>query len=158
MRGTQTRVASHVPSPPAKHLLIMVPGNRWSAGCQSRRAFRTHALQSRTDRATPEGHPSDARSVACTKPPWVYGVWCQEMNGRLARHPDASSIAPTKSPQKALSGGIPCPFLEPLARSWSHFVGIYRQKLKKSSKNDFWLRYRRALRTPSGGTGDRTRG
>ena len=40
-------------------------------------------------------------------------------------------------PQKALSGGIPCPFLEPLARSWSHFAGIYRQKLKKSSKNDF---------------------
>jgi hypothetical protein len=26
-------------------------------------------------------------------------------------------------PQKALCGGIPCPFLEPLARSWSHFVG-----------------------------------
>ena len=40
-------------------------------------------------------------------------------------------------PQKTLCGGIPCPFLEPLARSWSHFVGIYRQKLTKSSKNDF---------------------
>ena len=49
-------------------------------------------------------------------------------------------------PQKALGGGIPCSFLEPFARSWSHFVGICRQKLTKSSKNDFWLRYRRALR------------
>ena len=40
-------------------------------------------------------------------------------------------------PQKALSGGIPRSFLEPLGRSWSHFVGIYRQKLMKSSKDDF---------------------
>ena len=32
-------------------------------------------------------------------------------------------------PQKALRGGIPCSFLEPSARYWSHFVGIYRQKL-----------------------------
>ena len=38
-------------------------------------------------------------------------------------------------PQKALCGGIPCPFLEPLARSWSHFVGIYRQKLTRSFEN-----------------------
>ena len=49
-------------------------------------------------------------------------------------------------PQKALGGGIPCSFLEPFARSWSHFEGICRQKFTKSSKNDFWLRYRRALR------------
>ena len=28
------------------------------------------------------------------------------------------------NPQKALRGGIPCPFLEHLARFWSHFVGI----------------------------------
>jgi WD40 repeat protein len=40
-------------------------------------------------------------------------------------------------PQKALRGGIPGAVLEPLGRSWSHFVGIYRQKLTKSSKNDF---------------------
>ena len=40
-------------------------------------------------------------------------------------------------PQKALCGGIPSSFLEPSPRSWSHFVGIYRQKLTKSSKNDF---------------------
>jgi hypothetical protein len=37
--------------------------------------------------------------------------------------------------QKALCGGIPCPFLEPLARSWSHFVGIYRQNLTRSLEN-----------------------
>ena len=26
-------------------------------------------------------------------------------------------------------------------RSWSHFVGIYRQKLSRSSKIDFWMRF-----------------
>ena len=43
-------------------------------------------------------------------------------------------------PQKALCGGIPDPFLEPLTRSWSHFVGIYCQKLT-SSLVDRLLRY-----------------
>ena len=38
-------------------------------------------------------------------------------------------------PQKALCGGFSCPFLEPLARSWSHFVGIYRQNLTRSVEN-----------------------
>ena len=38
-------------------------------------------------------------------------------------------------PQKALCGGIPCPFLEPLALSWSHFVGIYRQNLTTPLEN-----------------------
>ena len=38
-------------------------------------------------------------------------------------------------PQKALRGGIPGLFLEPLGRSWSHFVGIYRQKLTRSLEN-----------------------
>ena len=42
-----------------------------------------------------------------------------------------------QGPQKALRGGIPGAVLEPLGRSWSHFVAIYRQKLTKSSKNDF---------------------
>ena len=42
-----------------------------------------------------------------------------------------------RDPQKALRGGIPCSFLEPFARSWSHFVGICRQKLSKSWKIDF---------------------
>ena len=32
---------------------------------------------------------------------------------------------------------IPESFLEPLGRSWSHFVGNYRQKLTKAPKNDF---------------------
>ena len=36
-------------------------------------------------------------------------------------------------PQKALCGGIPGSFLEPLARSWSHFVGTSCQKLTHSS-------------------------
>ena len=27
--------------------------------------------------------------------------------------------------------------LEPLVRSWSHFVGIYREKFTESFKNDF---------------------
>ena len=38
----------------------------------------------------------------------------------------------TLAPQKALSGGISRSFLEPIGRSWSHFVGIYRQKLTRS--------------------------
>ena len=38
-------------------------------------------------------------------------------------------------PQKALRGGIPRSFLEPLGRSWSRFVGMYRQKLTRSLKN-----------------------
>ena len=40
-------------------------------------------------------------------------------------------------PQKALREGIPDPYLEPLTHTWSHFVGIDRQKLTKSFKNDF---------------------
>ena len=53
-------------------------------------------------------------------------------------HPRTSrTLSRERRPQEALCGGIPCPFLEPLARSWSHCVGIYRQKSKKSSKNDF---------------------
>ena len=38
-------------------------------------------------------------------------------------------------PQKALCGGIPDPYLEPLTRCWSHFVGVYRQILTTSLKN-----------------------
>ena len=30
-------------------------------------------------------------------------------------------------PQKALRGSIPDPYLEPSTRTWSHFVGIFRQ-------------------------------
>ena len=43
---------------------------------------------------------------------------------------------PWRDPQKALCGGrIPDPYLEPLTRTWSHFVGIYRRKLTRSLKN-----------------------
>ena len=49
--------------------------------------------------------------------------------------PDNNRVAPLTRPRP--SNPIPCPFLEPSARSWSHFVGIYRQKLSKSSKMDF---------------------
>ena len=38
-------------------------------------------------------------------------------------------------PQKALCGGIPGAVLEPLVRSWSHFVGICRQTLTRSLEN-----------------------
>ena len=38
-------------------------------------------------------------------------------------------------PQRALCGGIPSPFLEPSPRSWSHFMGIYRQKMTRSLEN-----------------------
>ena len=46
-------------------------------------------------------------------------------------HPDFAG--PTPGP----SNPIPRSFWEPLSRSWSHFVGLYRQKLSKSSKIDF---------------------
>ena len=38
-------------------------------------------------------------------------------------------------PREALRGCIPGSFLEPLVRCWSHFVGIYRQKLTRSLKH-----------------------
>ena len=38
-------------------------------------------------------------------------------------------------PQKALRGGIPGSFLEPLARSWSHFVGDVLPKVDKLCSN-----------------------
>ena len=40
-----------------------------------------------------------------------------------------------EDPREALCGGITVSFLEPLCRSWSHFVGIYRQKLTRSVGN-----------------------
>ena len=40
-------------------------------------------------------------------------------------------------PQKDLRGVIPDPYWEPLTRTWSHFGGIYRQKLTESLKFDF---------------------
>ena len=49
-------------------------------------------------------------------------------------------VAKSQSPQKALCGGIPGSFLEPLVRSWSHFVGIYCQKSTRSLDNRL-LRY-----------------
>ena len=42
------------------------------------------------------------------------------------------------NPQKSLRGGIPVSFSEPLCRSWSHFVGVYRQILTTSLKNWLW--------------------
>ena len=38
-------------------------------------------------------------------------------------------------PQKALRGGIPSAFLEPPARSWSHFCGYLSLKVDKSLEN-----------------------
>jgi hypothetical protein len=72
------------------------------------------------------------------------------VQGNLARKEQPLPLGPPKGytkarcrvpwgcdslPQKALRGGIPCSFLEPFARSWSYFVGIYRQKLARSLGN-----------------------
>ena len=54
---------------------------------------------------------------------------------RMGRYFFLSKHFLTRFPQKALCGGIPDPFLEPLTRSWSHFVGVYRQILTMSLKN-----------------------
>jgi len=54
----------------------------------------------------------------------------------LARGPFLTRLA--RKLLEALRGGIPCSFLEPLARSWSHFVGIYCQKLTTSLKKWLW--------------------
>ena len=53
-------------------------------------------------------------------------------------HPGGNPGANPKSishPQKTLRGGIRGSFLEPLARSWSHFVGTHCQKLTNSVQN-----------------------
>ena len=50
-------------------------------------------------------------------------------------------------PQKALCGGIPDPYLEPLTRSLSHFGGHLLPKVDRlSSKLTFEIHPRRALR------------
>ena len=48
---------------------------------------------------------------------------------------DGVPLSSGSGPQKALSGSIPGAVLEPLVRSWSHFVGIYRQKLTRCLAN-----------------------
>ena len=53
-----------------------------------------------------------------------------------------------ESPQKALRGIISCPFLEPSARSWNHFVTNCCQKWTDLVQNDFEITPRRALRGP----------
>ena len=66
----------------------------------------------------------------------VWGVVCRVKGvGYGSVRARAARVAPLAEPQKALSGGIPGSFLEPLGRSWSHFVGIYRQKLTRSLDN-----------------------
>ena len=40
---------------------------------------------------------------------------------------DAPPLLLRRYPREALRGGIPGSFVEPLVRSWSHFVGIYRK-------------------------------
>jgi len=56
------------------------------------------------------------------------------MRSRIRRGRSSHS---TKGPSRVTSGAV----LEPLVQSWSHCVGIYRQKLTKSSKIDFCLRF-----------------
>ena len=47
----------------------------------------------------------------------------------------AVSVEAPSGPRVALRGGIQGSFLEPLGRAWSHFVGIYRQKLTRCLQN-----------------------
>ena len=60
------------------------------------------------------------------------GVWVLVKQDLLGR--GCMQTIHTVEPQKALCGGIPSPFLEPSPRSWSHFVGVYRQILTTSLK------------------------
>ena len=59
----------------------------------------------------------------------VVGLWLGIHGLGFARRRPRTTPGP--------SNPIPRPFLKPLGRSWSHFVGIYSQKLSKSSKIDF---------------------
>ena len=63
-----------------------------------------------------------------------HSLLCEQLTTHL---PQASEC---DAPRKALRGGIPWSFLEPLGRSWRHFVGIYRQKNDKVSQ-ELTLRY-----------------
>ena len=47
---------------------------------------------------------------------------------QAAQGPDQKVMGP----RETLRGGIPGAVLEPLVRSWSHFVGIHRQKLTQA--------------------------
>ena len=58
---------------------------------------------------------------------------CSSRRRRAPTRPRQPQAVPL--PQKAVCGGIPGSFLEPLARSWSHFVGTYCQKLTNSVQN-----------------------
>jgi len=63
------------------------------------------------------------------------GEWIErereEREEREEPEPPANHPGATEGP----SGVIPWSFLEPLGRSWSHFVSIYCQKLTKSLGN-----------------------
>jgi len=61
--------------------------------------------------------------------------WIQASGSAIRNRLSRSAQGGRHKPQKALDGGIPGSFLEPLGRSWSHFVGIYRQKLTRSLEN-----------------------
>ena len=69
---------------------------------------------------------------------WLSTLDVTGVNQKLTQWPGAQ-IQPLKltvdcrgvdfcNPREALRGGIKRSFLEPLGRSWSHFMGIYRQK------------------------------
>ena len=62
-------------------------------------------------------------------PVWVLGRGAQEREGLEA------SLYSTLSPTPGPSNPIPGSFVEPLARSWSHFVDICCQTLTKSLEN-----------------------
>ena len=64
----------------------------------------------------------------------------KEMGDQAGRSAYTPAVLYATSPRETLRGGIPGAVLEPLVRSWSHFVGIYRQKLTRSLENGL-LRY-----------------
>ena len=79
---------------------------------------------------------------------------------RSSTSPKSSSRVPSSTgaplPSETLRGGISLSFLEPSCRSWSHFCGIYCQKVDKlSCELTFEIPPRRALRglfRPAGGS------
>ena len=112
------------PSPYTLHPTPLLGANEWTAMTQMERVSipkdQDHCpLPSLAPSLAPSPSPSPSLS-----PPLP-----------LSLSPIRLFLPLTVTPQRALCGGIPCSFLEPFARSWSHFVGIYRQNLTRSLEN-----------------------
>ena len=95
----------------------------------------TFLTKDKTTRYQARHHPPTPEETDGKPPDWT-GVGAHQDSHHyrriLAFHGTHSARS---APQKALCGGIPSSFLEPSPRSWSHFVGIYRQNLTRSLEN-----------------------